>query len=120
MSNLSDFLKENGIAAEAVVERSTALEKLDPDGRTKLVARQGARRNKKTYAEVSAEKPSRLGRGVTLRTLEEALSGGAVPRIGRKKIFKAVNSILVSQKKSAVDFRVLFNDAKPRVGKSKK
>lgn len=120
MSNLSDFLKENGIAPEAVVQRSAALEKASFEDRAALTKREDARRNKKSYAEVEAAKPGTLGRGVSMRTLGEAMSGQPVPRTGRKKITRAVGSLLQSQKKDAVDFRVLFGDVGAKKGKKAK
>lgn len=119
MSNLSDFLSENSITAEQVAERSKILETLDSKGRDAAVKRSDARRQKKSYDEADAPKPAGLGRGASLRTVKEALEGKPIPRAGRKKITRAVNSLLVSQGKSEVEFRALFADVGARKGKSK-
>lgn len=119
MSNLSDFLNENNISAEQLVERSDALEHLSHADREKKVAREAARIAKKSYSDAGVEKPAGLGRGVSQRSLRDALAGTPVPRVARKKITRAVNSILVSQKKSEVEWRALFADVGARKGKSK-
>ncbi len=119
MSNLSDFLEENGIDPSAVVARSKAMESRDAGARALGVQREAARRAKKSYDELSLGKPESLGRGVSLRTLNEALAGHKIPRIGRRKITRAVNALLVAKSKDEVDFRVLFGDVGSRKGKSK-
>jgi hypothetical protein len=119
MSNLSDFLNENKITADQVVERSAALEQLSLADREKKVAREVARVEKKSYTDAGIEKPAGLGRGVSHRSLRDALAGTPVPRTARKKITRAVNSLLVSQKKSEVEWRALFADVGARKGKSK-
>ncbi len=119
MSNLSDFLQENEIEPEAVVDRSKVLETRDAAEREKSVKRAAARRAKKSYEELSIEKPQGLGRGVSMRTLRDALEGNKVPRLGRKKITRAVNSLLASQSKDEIDFRALFADVGSRKGKGK-
>lgn len=119
MSNLSEFLEENDIAPESVVARSQSLESRDTASRVLGVKRADARRAKKTYEELSLEKPAALGRGVSLRTLREAIEGRKIPRLGRRKITRAVNALLTAKSKDEVDFRVLFGDVGSRKGKSK-
>ena len=119
MSNLSDFLAENEIDPNAIVARSSALETRDVAERVLCVKRAAARREKKTYEETSLEKPKSLGRGVSLRTLNDALAGQKIPRLGRRKITRAVNAILTAKSKDEVDFRVLFADVGSRKGKGK-
>ena len=119
MSNLSDFLQENGIEPDALIARSKALETRGIADREAGVKRASARRAKKTYEELSLDKPAGLGRGVSLRTLREALEGRKIPRLGRRKITRAVNAILVSKSKDEVDFRALFADVGSRKGKGK-
>lgn len=119
MSNLSDFLQENDITPDAVVARSKSMESRSASERQTDAKRASARREKKTYDELKIEKPSSLGRGVSLRTLREALEGNKIPRLGRKKITRAVNAILEGKSKDAVDFRALFADVGSRKGKSK-
>lgn len=119
MSNLSEFLQENDITPEQLEKRSKILEQLNAKGRQVVVKRAAARRQKKSYEEADAPKPGGLGRGASLRTIKEAMDGKPIPRVGRKKITRAVNSMLVSQGKSEVDFRALFADVGARKGKSK-
>lgn len=120
MSNLADFLNENGISAADVAKRSAALEAFDDGARAKKVARREARRTKKPYADVGADKPSKLGRGVSERTVKAGMAGTKLTRSSRKKITKAVSSILQSKKKDAVDWRKLFADVGSKKGKSVK
>jgi hypothetical protein len=119
MSMLSDFLNENGVKPEDVVARSQALEKLNTEDRALRNKRTAARREKKTYEETEAKKPGSLGRGVTMRTMKSALEGQPVTRISRKKIARAVNSLLKSAKKDEVEWRKLFQDSPSRKGKKK-
>ena len=119
MSILSDFLNENGLTSEQVVARSKALETLSTADRDKRNARETARREKKSYDEANAEKPGAYGRGVSLRTVKLACDGQPVTRMNRKKIVRAVGSLLKSAGKDEVEWRVLFNDVGSRKGKSK-
>jgi hypothetical protein len=119
MSTFSDFLNEHGVKPADIAARSAAIETLTTDDRARRVKRAAARRVKKSYDESSAEKPERLGRGVTVRTIDQAVSGAPIPRTGRKKILRAVNSIMTSQKKDAVELAHLFGDVGPRTGKKK-
>ncbi len=119
MSNIADFLKENDLTAEQVVERSKALETRSADDRSKAVARETARRNKRSYEDAKAEKPSALGRGASMRAVKLAIAGEPLPRASRKKITSAVNSLLQSNKKDVVEWRVLFGDVGAQKGKAK-
>jgi hypothetical protein len=116
---LSDFLNENGVKPEDVVARSTALETLNTSDRALRNKRREARRLKKTYAETEATKPGSLGRGITMRTMTSALEGQPVTRLNRKKIARAVSSLLKSAKKDEVEWRKLFTDTPSRKGKKK-
>lgn len=120
MSILADFLNENGFSAADVAKRSASLEAFDDAARAKKVARREARRTKKPYGEVGADKPNKLGRGVSERTVKSAIAGDKIPRTGRKKITKAVSSLLQSKKKDPVDWRKLFADVGAKKGKSAK
>lgn len=117
---LSDFLKENGISAEEVTARSKALETLSSKDRAMRTKRITARRVKKPYAEAGAEKPKSLGRGVSARTLKAALEGQSIARLGRKKIARAVSSILRSKGQDEVEWRKLFMDVPSKKGKKAK
>lgn len=112
MSQLSDFLNEYNITPEQVVAESKAAEGISQADRAKFVARADARREKKKYDEVNAEKPSSLGRGVTKRTLDIALAGQPITRINRKKITRAVENLLKGE--NEVTVLKLFADVKSR------
>jgi hypothetical protein len=119
MTMLSDFLNENGVKPEDVVARSEALETLNTKDRELRNKRTEARRLKKTYAETEATKPGSLGRGVSMRVMKTALEGKPVTRLSRKKIVRAVNSLLTSAKKDEIEWRKLFTDTPSRKGKKK-
>ncbi len=120
MSMFSDFLSEHSLSADDVVKRSKAIETLSTADRALLVKRSDARREKKSYDELKLDKPKAYGSGVTDRTMKQAVEGQPIPRISRKKITRAVNSLLVSAKKSEVEWRALFADAPARKGKAPK
>ena len=120
MSMFSDFLQENGLNAESLTARSTALEALTVEQRDRYVARTDARREKKAYDAANAEKPTAYSRGVSENTVKRASEGQPLPRIVRKKLVRAVNSLLTSQKKDAIDWRALFADTTAKKGKSTK
>ncbi len=119
MSMLSDFLNENGFSADDVVARSAGLESIAAADRARADARHVAREKKKSYEELKLEKPGAYGRGISMRSLRAALAGDALPRIPRKKITRAVNSLLASGKKDPVETRQLFGDAPSRKPKKK-
>lgn len=120
LSNLGDFLTENGLKADDVVARSRVIEAWSAEDRSLLVQRESARREKKKVLEVGLAKPKGLGRGVSLRAVEKAISGQKITPKGRQKIARAVNDALQSQKKDAVEWRVLFGDVGAQKGKKKK
>lgn len=119
MSNLSEFLNENGITAQDLAAQSKAMEAWNNRDRDLMVQREKARKAKKPYEEAKLSKPERYGRGISVRTVEQAVSGKPMTRLTRKKITRAVNCILTTKKKDAVEWRVLFADVGSRKGKSK-
>lgn len=120
MSMLADFLKEHGISTEELIDRSDALEARGIADRALLQGRARARREKKAYAELELEKPRGLGRAVSRPAIDRALAGKPMPRLVRKKITRAVNSVLASKKQEAVETRKLFGDVPSRKGAKKK
>lgn len=120
MSMLSDFLNEQSLSAADVVSASKALETYSSTDRELMVKRADARRNKKTYEEAALGKPDSLGHGVSARVLGQALDGKPVTRTTRKKIVRAVNSLLKTGKKDEVEWRQLFSDVPSRKGKAPK
>lgn len=119
MSNLADFLNEKGITPDALAAQSKAMEAYNTADRELLVKRAAARRAKKTYEEAEVPKVPKYGRGVTLRTLKDAMKGAPISKAGRKKITRAVNAILTKQKADPVELGQLFGDSPARKGKKK-
>ncbi|MCK6546130.1 hypothetical protein L6R52_09695 [Myxococcota bacterium] len=120
MTLLSDFLAENGITPDMVVNQSHHLERTPANDHGLLAKRAMARANKKPYAELALDKPKTLGRGVSKTAVDRAMVGTAMPRLVRKKITRAVNAILVVQKKEPADWRKLFGDVKSKKKPKKK
>jgi hypothetical protein len=116
MTVLGDFLKEKGIALDAVCHASAAAEALTVNDRELRAARSRARTEKKSVVELGLEKPPRLGRSLSTRTLSAAVQGQRISRLGRKKILRAVNALLAGQSADPVEARFLFSDA-PRAAK---
>lgn len=112
MSQLSDFLSENNLTPEGVLAESRAAERIDQGDRAKYNARADARREKKSYEETKAEKPSSLRRGVSKRTLQLALDGQPITRVNRKKIARAVEKLLKNEVE--VTILKLFADVRSR------
>ena len=119
MSNLSDLLNEHGLEAEALAAQSAAIEVLSNEDRARHGKRAAARRAKKSYEDAEAPKPERFRRGVSVRILKQAVDGVPVPRMSRKKILRAMNSLLAAQKKDAVELSAAFGDVAARPGKKK-
>lgn len=120
MSKLSDFLTENGLTAADVANRSRAIEAYSATERAQKVARSTARRNKKPYAEVGAVKPAKYGTGVSERIVAIAAKGSKITRLNRKKITRAIGSLLASKKKEAIEWRAIFADVGSKKGKTTK
>ena len=118
MSNLSEFLTENDLTPEQVVSQSRVLEAFSRADREILNRRATARRAKKSYEEAGVDKPRAMGRGVSLRIVRLALEGKPLTSGSRRKIVRAVNSLLAAQSKGEVEGRALFGDVRRRKGKS--
>ena len=108
---LKDFLSSNGFTAEGLIAASKTVERRSIEERTVAAKRADARRTKKTYAELELGKPASLGRGLGAATVLKAINGQPVARLTRKKIVRAVNEMLASKKKDAIEWRQLFADA---------
>ena len=117
MSNFSEFTQQNEITAAAIVAASKGLEDFTSADRELMSKRHIARRakDKKSYEELNIGKAAHSGRGVSLNTVNRALAGAKLSRLTRGKLLRAVNALLVHQKKDAVDVLALFgNNAQPK------
>lgn len=124
MGTLKSFLESKKITAEQIHNTSKRIETWDADSRTLLVKRVAKRADKelaaKKYDELNLAKPTRMGRGVTVKQVNAASADVAVPRKVRTKILRAVNTILAAKKESAVDMKALFEGSKAKPGKKPK
>lgn len=119
MSQFAEFIQEKGVEPARIVQQSRALETLTPEDRSRRSQRSVARRNKKSYADAEAPKPDRFGRGVSLRTVTNAMEGKPVTRMNRKKIARALDAMLSPQGSEPVDIQKLFADAPKKKPKKK-
>lgn len=108
---LKDFLSSNGFSAEGLVAASKTVERRTIEERSIAARRADARRTKKTYAELELSKPKGLGRGLGAATVQKAIDGKPLSRVTRKKLVRAVNELLASKKRPAIEWRQLFADA---------
>lgn len=115
---LQDFLNEHGVEPQQIAAQSAAIEAKGPEEQARLHARHSARRQKKPYAEVGAEKPERMGRGISTRIVRAAAEGQPITRRNRQKIVRALESIL-GPKGVEVDAGALFGDAPKKKPKTK-
>lgn len=122
MTMLSDFLNAHGLKVEQVVVQSAAMEHRHIADRDLSAKRRMARaaKEKKPYSELNLEKPKALGRGLSKESVQRAVEGTPLPRLLRKKIARAVNALLVQQKKEPADARKLFGDVKSKKQPKKK
>jgi len=118
MTTLQDFLNEHGVEPQQIAAQSAAIEAKGAEEQARLHARHTARREKKAYADVGAEKPQRLGRGISPRIVKAAVDGQPVTRKNRQKIVRALESML-GPKGVEVDGNKLFADAPRKKAKAK-
>jgi hypothetical protein len=123
MGTLKTFLDSKKISAAKLELVSKQLEAHDAEAHTLMVKRAEKRRVKETaekkYAELNIAKPKTMGRGLSGRQIEAALSDKPLPRKVRSKVFRAVNHILGAQKQPAVDMKALFEGTTVQLGKKK-
>jgi len=118
MSKFGDALEEFGIDPAKLAAQSAAMEAFHHADRERMAKRADARRSKKSYDESEAPKPERYGRGVSLRTISNAIAGRPTTQTNRKKLVRAMNGMLTHSGKDPVDVPSLFEDA-PRKKVSK-
>lgn len=118
MTTLQDFMNEHGVEPQQVAAQSAALETKRPEEQARLHARATARRTKKSYADAGADKPERMGRGISTRIVNAAVEGQPVTRKNRMKIARALESLL-SPKGVEVAVSKLFADAPKKKAKAK-
>ncbi len=121
MGTFKSFMDSSGISPQQIEHTSKRIEANDETSRALLIKRAAKRRSKdeatKKYAELGIEKPKHHGRGVSQQQVVAAIGDVAVARKVRSKILRAVNVILVKNKKPEVDMKVLFEGTKARAGK---
>lgn len=117
MGTFQSFLASNGIKEIQIIRASNRIEANTKPERALRVARAAKRRTQadKKYAELNIAKP-KAGRGISTQHLIAAAADKPLPRKVRSKLLRAVNVLLESKKKPAVDMKALFDAVGPRVG----
>lgn len=118
MGKFEEVIRGAGLDADAVLRRSSKLERKGQDGRALAQARWKQRQlgEKKDYAGISRP-PS--GRGVNLRQWEAALADRPLPGPVRSKLLRAVQAALSAKGMPAVDAVGLFGSVPVRPGPTK-
>lgn len=116
MSKFSEVFSELKAKPQDLVVASAGCEiRTSDDSHNALLRRQAVRAGKKT-AEAGIKKP-KLGRGLTVKAVNDAIAGAPQPRLVRGKLVRAVNSLRKKTKKTPLTAIELFGDTKRRVGK---
>jgi hypothetical protein len=109
MSKLSDWMKKNKMDARRLISVSRSLEGLQPEDRKQKALRAKVKGGAATDEEKEKAKTKpRSGRPVTPPMLARALQGTTVPGPAKTRILRAVNAILETKKKTAVQLKELF------------
>jgi len=112
MGSFAQFIEKSGIKAESLVRVSARLEHgAEADARARI-ARAAARREKKSYAELSLAKPA-SGRGVSALQIAHAMKDLPLPRRARQKLLRAVR---LMSKNEGLDVKTLFGEIGVRAG----
>ena len=107
-TKFAQFLQDNKIDPRRIVVASQELERLRPEDR-KLKQTKGAAKKAGTKP-AEGEKPAkpRSGRPVTQRLLDSVSVGKPVSGPAKTRLLRALNHVLVTKKKEAVELKAVF------------
>jgi hypothetical protein len=117
MSKFAEVVKEWGVSAEQIVAASKRNEVRSAEDTLTAIARRNAVKGGKKLVEAGIKKP-RLGRGITVKAVEQAIAGAPQSRIVRGKIVRAFKVLAKLKKKTAPNAIELFGEAKRKKGKA--
>ncbi len=107
-TKFAQFLQDNQIDPRRILIASAELERLRPEDRKLRLQKRAAKKAGTKPAE--GEKPAkpRTGRAVTPRLVEAVSVGKPVSGPAKTRLLRALNAVLVTKKKTAVDLKALF------------
>ena len=107
-TKFAQFLQDNKIDPRRIVVASQELERLRPEDRK--VKHQKSAAKKAGTKPAEGEKPAkpRSGRPVTPRLIESVTVGKAVSGPAKTRLLRALNHVLVTKKKQAVELKAVF------------
>ena len=117
MSKFAEVVKEWGVKPEDIVAASQRNEVRNAADNILAIQRRNAVKGDKKLVESGLKKP-RLGRGVTVKAVEQAIAGAPQSRIVRGKITRAMKQLAKLKKKTAPTVIELFGEAKRRKGEA--
>lgn len=115
MSKFAEIVKEWGLKAEDIVAASQRNEVRSAEDSILAVQRRNAVRGGKKLVEAGIKKP-RLGRGLTVKSVEQAIAGAPQSRIVRGKLVRAFKVLAKLKKKTAPNAIELFGETKRKKG----
>ena len=107
-TKFAQFLQDNKIDPRRIIVASAELERLRPEDRA---IRLKKRTDKKAGTKLAeGEKPTkpRSGHAVTPRLLESVSVGKPVSGPAKTRLLRALNHVLTTKKKTAVELKALF------------
>ena len=107
-TKFAQFLQDNKIDPRRIVVASQELERLRPEDRK--VKHQKSAAKKAGTKPAEGEKPAkpRSGRAVTPRLIESVTVGKPVSGPAKTRLLRALNHVLVTKKKTAVELKAVF------------
>ncbi len=110
-SKFATFLKDNKIDPRRLLVTSKRIERLGPTDRKIKFDKRKAKANPAPAAaegEKQAPAKPKSGRPVTPRLLAAATEGKPVTGPAKTRLLRALNTVLETKKKAAVDLRAIF------------
>ncbi|MCC6809816.1 MAG: hypothetical protein IT381_20470 [Deltaproteobacteria bacterium] len=115
MSKFAEVVKEWGVKPEEIVAASQRIEVRSAEDNLVAIARRNAVKGGKKLVEAGLKKP-RLGRGITVKAVEQAIAGAPQSRIVRGKLTRAMKQLAKLKKKKELAVNDLFGEAKRKKG----
>jgi len=116
MSKFADLVKEWAVSPEDIVKASNVSEARSSADRELSTKRRQVRNAGKKITEEGVKKP-KLGRALTLKSVQIAMNGTEQPRLVRGKLVRALNQLAKMKKKTALTAIDLFGEVKTKRGK---
>jgi hypothetical protein len=107
-TKFAQFIQDNKIDPRRIIVASAELERLRPEDRAVRLKKRADKKAGTKPAE--GEKPAkpRSGHAVTPRLVEAVTVGKPVSGPAKTRLLRALNHVLVTKKKTAVELKALF------------